>query len=381
MVSRRRGHNEGCLYFNEAKGLWVGFVTLSSADGKQIRKYVSSRVRSSARDKLEALQATVSAGLPIPNHRLSVGAFLERWLADFAPDLALSPNTLYGYRWAINNHLVPALGSRPLVKLSPADVVDMLRQKIAAGMARNTIMRLRSVLSAALDQAVLEGLVSRNVATITRPPRGGTVPQGRSLDIDEARSLLAAARGRRLEAGFVIMLMVGLRPGETLGLQWTDLDVTAGTIRIERSLKRENNQLRLGTTKTRKSRRVLALPAPVLEVLKRHRRRQAGERLKAGSAWQDNGLIFATTLGTLIDPSNLRREFNKVCASAHLGHWHPHELRHSAVSLLSASGVPIELVADVMGHSTTRTTEAVYRHSVLPTASGAVRAMDELFPD
>ena len=381
MVSRRRGHNEGCLYFNEAKGLWVGFVTLSSADGKQIRKYVSSRVRSSARDKLEALQATVSAGLPIPNHRLNVGAFLERWLADFAPDLALSPNTLYGYRWAINNHLVPALGSRPLVKLSPADVVDMLRQKIAAGMARNTIMRLRSVLSAALDQAVLEGLVSRNVATITRPPRGGTVPQGRSLDIDEARSLLAAARGRRLEAGFVIMLMVGLRPGETLGLQWTDLDVTAGTIRIERSLKRENNQLRLGTTKTRKSRRVLALPAPVLEVLKRHRRRQAGERLKAGSAWQDNGLIFATTLGTLIDPSNLRREFNKVCASAHLGHWHPHELRHSAVSLLSASGVPIELVADVMGHSTTRTTEAVYRHSVLPTASGAVRAMDELFPD
>ena len=87
------------------------------------------------------------------------------------------------------------------------------------------------------------------------------------------------------------------------------------------------------------------------------------------------------TRRTLLDPSNFRREFNRVCAGAELGHWHPHELRHSAVSLLSSSGVPIELVADVMGHAMTRTTEVIYRHQVLPTAEGAMQAMDTMFDD
>ena len=91
--------------------------------------------------------------------------------------------------------------------------------------------------------------------------------------------------------------------------------------------------------------------------------------------------MFATAAGTLYDPSNFRREFNVVCSAAGLGRWHPHELRHSALSLLSASGVPLELVADVMGHQTTRTTEAVYRHTVLPAAGGAVEAMDRMFGD
>ena len=80
-------------------------------------------------------------------------------------------------------------------------------------------------------------------------------------------------------------------------------------------------------------------------------------------------------------PNNFRREFNRIFAKAGLSDWHPHELRHSAVSLLSAAGVPIENVADVMGHTTTRTTEAVYRHSVLPTATGAAAAMEGLFAD
>ena len=154
----------------------------------------------------------------------------------------------------------------------------------------------------------------------------------------------------------------GPRPGAALGLMWSGFDPTSSTLRIERSLKRERGQLRLGPTKTRKSRRAIALPAAAVASLAKHRRRQASERLRAGSEWNDLGFIFPTTVGTLLDPSNFRREFNRVCKEAGLGHWHPHELRHSAVSLLSAAGVSIELVAAVMGHSTTRTTEAVYRH-------------------
>ena len=380
MVSRRRGHGEGSIFKRASDGLWVGYVTVGREGDKTVRKYVTSRTRGAVQEQLRSLQASYGAGLPFITQRETVGEFLERWLRDVAPGFAPSINTLDNYDWAIRRHLIPALGPRPLVKLAPGEVVDMLREKVADGMARNTILRLRSVLAMALDHALLEGLIGRNVASIVRAPRGGSVPQGRSLDHNEALALLAQAKGTRLEAAFVLMLMVGLRPGEALGLMWTDFDPDAGTLRIERSLKRERGQLRLGDTKTHKSRRAIALPAAVVTALGKHRRRQARERLKAGTEWQDLGLIFPTSVGSLLDPSNFRREFSRICKDAGLGHWHPHELRHSAVSLLSASGVSIERVADVMGHSTTRTTETVYRHSVLPTASGAVEAMDSMFP-
>ncbi|HUP75551.1 MAG TPA: tyrosine-type recombinase/integrase [Acidimicrobiales bacterium] len=380
-MSRQRGHGDGSIYRRAVDGLWMGFVTVGNADGRQVRRYVTARSRAVVVEKLEALRSAQNAGLSVPNPRTTVGEYLVRWLADIVPDSVGSVNTLDNYEWAVRLHLVPALGHRPLVKLTPADVVEMLRAKISAGMARNTVMRLRSILASALDQALIEGLVVRNVAAITKPPKGGTVPHGRSLDVAEARALLKAAKGSRLEAAFVTMLMLGLRPGEALGLRWEDLDTSAGTLRVERALKRERGALLLGPTKTRRSRRALGVPSPVIKALAVHRRRQAKERLRAGPAWQDNDLIFPTALGTLLDPSNFRREFNRVCTAADLGHWHPHELRHSAVSLLSASGVPIELVADVMGHTTTRTTEAIYRHNVLPTATGAVQAMDNMFED
>ena len=120
-------------------------------------------------------------------------------------------------------------------------------------------------------------------------------------------------------------------------------------------------------------------PGPVVGALKGHRVRQIEERLAAGSAWQDSGLVFTTTIGTPINPSNLRRSFRRVTTAAGLGRWHPHELRHSAASLLSAAGVPLEVVADVLGHDGTRMTALVYRHAVSPTVGAAMAPMESLF--
>ncbi|MGE0729444.1 MAG: tyrosine-type recombinase/integrase [Acidimicrobiia bacterium] len=346
-----------------------------------MRRTVSGRTQALVIEKLRALQANLGAGTTPTANKLTVDQFLEHWLNDVLPGSVSSVNTIDNYTWAIRNHISPALGHRPLLKLAPPEVGEFLRHKLDSGLARNSVMRIRSVLSAALDQAVLEGLVTRNVAALIRMPRRGARPEGRALTADQALALLAAARGRRLEAAYITMLMVGLRPGEILGLQWPDLDPDNRTLRIDRSLKRERGQLILGDTKTRRSRRVVGLPTPVLGALTAHRRRQAKERLALGPAWAEGDLIFPTNVGTPLDPANFRREFSAICHAAGLGHWHPHELRHSAVSLLSAAGVPLEAVADVMGHHTTRTTEAVYRHRVLPAATGAVQAMDDLFGD
>ena len=203
---------------------------------------------------------------------------------------------------------------------------------------------------------------------------------GRALTVEQAQGLLAAARGDRLEAAFVLMLMLGLRPGETLALRWQDIDFDARTLVVTHSLKRERDGLRLGSTKTPQSRRALAMPAAVVHSLRGQRRRQARQRIATGPTWCDLDLVFTTRAGTPVEPARLRKRLASVTERAGLGRWHPHELRHSAVSLLSAAGLRLEDVADVMGHRSTRTTSAVYRHVVIPVIYAGVAPMERLFP-
>jgi site-specific recombinase XerD len=134
-----------------------------------------------------------------------------------------------------------------------------------------------------------------------------------------------------------------------------------------------------GDTKTRKSRRVLKLPAKAVAALKEHRKKQAAERLRAGDTWQDHDLVFCREDGTPLDRWHVRREFQKITTAAGLGeHWTPRELRHSFVSILSASGVPIEDISDLVGHSGTSVTETVYRHEIRPALTMGATAMNKI---
>jgi integrase len=135
-----------------------------------------------------------------------------------------------------------------------------------------------------------------------------------------------------------------------------------------------------GDTKTAKSRRTLGLPQAVVEALREHRIRQDEDRLAAGELWREEGLVFATMLGTPLDAANVRRSFKSICVAAGLEDgWAPRELRTSFVSLLSASGVPVEEVARLVGHSSSRTTEVVYRREPRPVLVKGAEVMDQLF--
>ena len=135
-----------------------------------------------------------------------------------------------------------------------------------------------------------------------------------------------------------------------------------------------------GDTKTEKSRRTLGLPEMAVDALRAHKKRQAGERLAAGAEWSDQDLVFCTRTGGALDAANVRREFRAVCRAAKIGeHWTPRELRHSFVSLMSSSGVPVEEIARIAGHLSTRTTEVVYRRELRPILTTGAEAMDRLF--
>ena len=150
-------------------------------------------------------------------------------------------------------------------------------------------------------------------------------------------------------------------------------------LRISRAVSRVGGKVQLGPTKTASSRRQLRLPAGTEDALRQHRDRQLAQQSLTGAHWHDLGLVFPTSRGTLLDPANLRRSLRTVTEQAGLGRWHPHELRHSAASLLSAAGVPLEEVADVLGHASNRVTSSTYRHKTTPIVEAGARPMDEMF--
>jgi integrase len=255
----------------------------------------------------------------------------------------------------------------------------MLDAMAAAGKAHDTMSRVRALTSRILSFGVKRGRISRDVAALASVPAGPKAER-RSLTPDEARRLLDAATGDRLEALYRTGLLLGLRPGELLGLTWQCVDLDAGVLTVAQALRqRPGGEPVLVQPKTRRSVRRLDLPPVLVDALRAHRKRQAAERLAAGALWNDIGLVFTTEVGRPIDPSNLRRAMRRLGLAAGVGHVHPHLLRQCTASLLSAAGVPLEDVADVLGHASPSVTGAIYRHPVRPTVSAGRDVMEGMF--
>jgi integrase len=183
-----------------------------------------------------------------------------------------------------------------------------------------------------------------------------------------------ANRDHWLAAYVVLSLLAGVRTEEARALTWAEVDLKAGTVAVYRSVRAK------GDTKTRHSRRVLKLPRRAVTALREHRTMQSAARLRMGDAWQDHDLVFCREDGTQLDRWQVRREFAALTRAAGLGErWTPRELRHSFVSILSASGVRIEDISDLVGHSGTSVTETVYRHEIRPALTTGATAMNKIF--
>lgn len=378
-MARRRGNGEGSIYQRTTTdGRWCGSITLGyDGNGKRIRKVVTAKTRAEVVTKLRAMQRQVDDGLPIPDASLTVAQLLDRWYTDVLRH-QVSTVASRNYKRVADYHIVPTLGKKMLSNLTTSDVDRLLSLKVDSGLAASTVRRIRSVLAQAIDQGIRWGSVNRNVATLARAPRAPRT-EGRTLTPVEARKFLQKLSGHRNEALYALMLSVGLRRGEALGLKWADLDESSGVLLVKRQLRRdEDGGLVTADTKTARSRRAVNLPAPMLAMLRKHRARQASERLSLGEAWVDSGFMFTTSVGTPIDPRNLLREFKGICLAAGLGDWHLHELRHSAASLMLAMGVPLQVVSEVLGHASIRMTADVYGHILAPDREAAAEAMSSV---
>ena len=372
-MSNRAASGESSIYKDEA-GRWHGYVSMGlKENGRRDRRHVSGTRRADVVAKVRALEAKRGAGTGEAAGRApTVGDWLDHWLEHIA-SRRVRARTLESYEALVRLHLRPGIGHHRLDRLQPEHLEQLYGSLLEdKGLSPATVLRLHRVLSRALRVAMQRGKIARNVATLVDPPAVKRPTTALPLTVDEARRVLQA----RNPARWTVALAVGLRQSETLGLRWSDIDLDVGTLTVRRGLHRVSGKgLVYEEPKAERSRRTLALPAPLVMALRHHRAVQLEERRAAGGLWEEHDLVFAQVNGRPLDKRSDWEGWKALLTRAGVREVRLHDGRHTAATLLLSEGVHPRVVMELLGHAQMRTTTDTYSHVMPALAKEAAAKM------
>lgn len=382
---RGRGNGEGSIF--PYRNGYAAYVWVTTPDGNRKRKWTYGKTRDEVAAKWEGERSKARLG-PMPTTTPTVTGYLARWLAEVIRPHD-RPSTYALYEMLIRLYITPGLGTKRLDRLTVRDVqawvnkIAITCQCCAQGKdaarptklqiccaigaccqslpSQRTVQAARNVLRAALNRAIADDLMTRNPAALARV-RSPRTPRREPWSVDEARQFLEHARQGHdpLYAAYVLILVLGLRRGEVLGLSWTDVRTTTAQVHLTKQLQRVGGQLLHSQTKTEGSAAILPLPDICLTALKLRREEQDGTREKADAAWHDLGLVFTTRWGTPIEPRNFNRSFHARCTAAGVRRIRVHDTRHTCGSLLAALDVHPRVAMQILRHSKIAITMEIY---------------------
>jgi integrase len=401
---KRNPNGEGGVY-RRADGRWEAKAFVDTPDGRRKRISVYGDTERKVLDELNKIRDHQRRGIPVATTTLTVAEYMTYWLEHIA-EPGIRRTTYATYEGDVRLHIVPGIGKRKIKTLQAAHIRTWLNElrtkcqccaqgKDAArnaprccamdepkccndALSSSSIRHILRVLRAALQDAVDEELLSRNVARLVQL-RVTDDAKVRAFTRAEALNFLEAAENHRLYALCAVALAMGLRRGEALGLAWADVDLEHGRLTIRRALHRVDGQLELDQVKTEASVAVLPIPAPLVTILRGHRKRQFEERFAAGSQWRETGLVFTTALGGPIEPRNVNRLFHRLCETANVPQLRVHDLRHSCATLLFTMGVQPATVQRILRHSSITVTTGTYVEVIEAVQRDALDSMGTLF--
>jgi integrase len=411
-----------------ADGLWHAWITVGTKpNGRPDQRHIKRETKTLVEDRIDELRDQVRGGAVIkPGRPDTVAQWLDTYLTTVAPRRC-DPGTVRDYRSKIDHWVLPVIGSTRLDRLQPHQLEEVYLGMQRAGRADSTQLKVHRILSRALEVALRRQLVTRNVAKLIDAPTTEQLEQT-ALTREDASAVLAAAAGRRNATRWSLALALGLRQGEALGLRWTHVDLDRGEINVFWQLRRRAFDHGCGGTCGRrrggncpqrslvlrtgessvldlskpvaiddvpvdrrtglvlkspkgKSKRTVPIPDQLIEQLRRHQTEQGIERILAAGVWQDHGFVFAREDGQPIDPGPDHREWKALLAAAGVPEGRLHDARHTAGTVMTALGVPIQVVQEVLGHSDLRVTRR-YVHVASEMAKAATaRIGGVLFPE
>jgi integrase len=375
---KRRDSGDGSI-FQRSDGRWV--ARLRDSAGRP--RYLYAKDRAHAKQRLTEAQTVVHTGQPLPDQRLTFGRYLLDWVAGLGA--GVKPRTVAYYETYVRRHLLPSdLAQKPLARLEPADLRRLYATKLSSGLSSTSVHHIHAVIHVALQRAVDDGILGRNVASLvgrSNRPKVRHVEMSTIAAGDQPRRFLEAAKGERLEALLVLAITTGMRRGELLAVRWKDVDLDRAVLAVTGSLQGESRPtLNIATPKSGKSRSV-ALGTVAVTALRDHRKRQAQEQLLVGSEWRDLGLVFSTEFGDFLSPTTLRLALRRALTRAGLPTIRFHDLRHTAATLMLSRGVHPKMASEMLGHSTIAITLDLYSHVTANMQRQAADAIDAALAD
>ena len=326
-----------------------------------------------AQRELTRLLSSADGGTHVDHTRMTVAEYLCSW---FDGAHAQSPKTLERYRELSACQIIPHLGGIGLQKLRPEHLQRWHKELIESGLAARTVTNAHKLLHRVLADAVKNGTLARNVAEIRRPPKVEEI-EIEILAPEQIADVLAKLEGHTLFPIVSLALATGMRRGELLGLQWGDVDLDAGTLRVERSLEETKAGLRFKPPKTKRGRRNITLPPDAVAMLRAHKVKQLELRLVLGlGKIEPSTLVFSDVEGEPLKPHTVSRAWQRVVVAKGLPHVSFHALRHTHASMLIRKGVDILTISRRLGHSAAAITLDVYGHLIEGADAAAAKAIE-----
>ena len=303
-----------------------------------------------------------------------VGEYLREWVTGMKG--SLKPTTFASYELLSHKYLIPRLGTVPLRRLTTATINTAYGEIQATGrlkdatspLSARSVRHVHAVLRLALKDAVAAGLISHNPAIGAKLPRDrGEVREMQVWSAEQLAAFLKSTRGDRLHELWYTAALTGLRRGELLGLRWSDLtwpdeDGESGRLRIRRGFVSVDGKATLSSPKTEAGARDVAIDPGTVLALRRQAARQLDDQDKWGDAWQDTGYVFTIENGQPLHPERATKLFREAIKQAKLPRIRLHDLRHTHATLGLEAGIPVKIISQRLGHSSTRITQDVYQH-------------------
>lgn len=353
-MTKKRANGEGTIV-QRKDGSFAAAISLGVVNGKRKRKWVYGQTHKAVADKLRELRDIQDKGVDLERSNWFVSKFLEHWL-----ETGVKPRnriqTYVCYKSVVTNHLTPNIGGIRLSKLTSEHVQAMLND-LSKKLARQTLISIRGTLHKALTQAIRWGYTHQNAAKYVDIPGQPGKSKARILSLDEVKRLFKAVEGDRLEVLYYLAIILGLRRGELLALQWTDIDFNNKTLTITNSQVWAKEQgYFIGPVKTASSNRTLPLSDKLISLLQAHKaRQQAGE-------YPNINWLFPTEQGKMLSSRSLQEQFNVRLKRAGIEGLRIHDLRHTCASWMMYKCIDPRTAANILGHSTVAMTLNVYTH-------------------
>ena len=367
----KRGNNDGCIR-KRSDGRWEGiYVACYKPDGTPVRRSIYGKSRTEVASQMREILRQIEQDEYVPPVKLTVGEWMHEWLRVYCLS-SKKLSTCTGYEITITQHICPYIGRVPLQDLKPFQIQETINQLVKEGKAPSTIRKVKVLLHAALEQAIDNGIIVRNVSSRTVLLK---------MEQKEIRFFTLEEQKRFIDA---LPDSTGIRAGEFAGLRWSDID--GDTFTVNQTIQRirdftadadNRSLLHAGTPKTKAGRRTIPLPPKMQEVLKIQRRRQRADKIAAGKDWVPNDLVFCTETGTPYEGRNLARVLHRTLKEIGLPPMGVHALRHTFATRAVESGMELRTLSEILGHTKVSLTLQIYAHSTMETKVEAMNCIEK----